>query len=494
MPKCFGATRLWGVAWMDNLLAAFASAVDRFPNRVALIDQAEREITFAEMQDRSDRFAAACVRRGLGRGDRALVAMPAGIELYVALSAIWRTGAVAVFPEPALGLAGLRHAVRTARPRVFVASGWYRWLRWIVPGLFGAPLLSPSPADAGNPPRHETVADDPALISFTSGSTGPPKAISRSHAFMMAQHRALSPLLASSREDRDLVGFPLFALVNLAEGRTSVLPNWRLSRPERVSAGALHAWITQQLITRLLLPPVLCETLVTANTAVPASVHSIFTGGGPVFPDMVQRLTQQTPGLRVISVYGSTEAEPIAHLDAADVNESDSCAMKEGEGLLAGAPVETVRLRIVDHEIVVAGAHVNQGYLDPAQDRETKIREDGVVWHRTGDAGRLDDQGRLWLLGRLGEMRPTEAGRYGPLAIETAARFWRGVEQAAFCDVESRPVLVVKGDARYLSEWRDKVARFGIKEVRALSHIPMDRRHRSKIDYPRLRAALKRHA
>jgi olefin beta-lactone synthetase len=465
---------------MDNLLAAFAAAVRRHPERVALVDGRGRELSFAEMADRVEGFAAVCARRGLGKGDRALVAMPVGLELYVALAGLWRVGAAAVFPEPALGLAGLRHAVRTTRPGVFVAAGWYRWLRWLVPGLVGLPTLSPSSSDGGVPPPRRDDPHETAVISFTSGSTGTPKAIARSHAFMMAQYRAVAPLLESEAVERDLVAFPLFVLVNLAAGRTSVLPDWKLSAPHRVSASDLLAWVSGQRVTRLLLPPVLCQKLADADMPIPA--QSLFTGGGPVYPDIVQCLMERNPGLRVVSVYGSTEAEPISHLDAADISDADWQAMRDGKGLLAGKPVDSIALRIVDGEIVVAGPHVNRGYLDPDQDRDTKRHENGTTWHGTGDGGRLDDQGRLWLLGRCHEM----AGVASPLVVETAARYWRGVRRAAVCG----ETLAVEGDSRHIADWVAFAAAFGITDVRHLARIPMDRRHGSKVDIPRLRAML----
>ncbi len=473
---------------MHSLPAAFADAVARHSESIALVDGSGREITFAELNARADRFAATCARRGIGPGDRVLLAMPVGIGLYAALSAIWRIGAVAVFPEPTLGLAGLRHAAKTTRPRAYLSSGWLQWLRFVVPGLFGLPLLKPSAADQGEAPAFTAQPDDPALISFTSGSTGAPKAISRSHGFLMAQHQAVAPLLASAVAERDLVAFPVFVLVNLAQGRTSVLPNWKLSALDRVTAPALIAWIDAQRITRLLLPPALCEILAEARLS--GQVTTIFTGGGPVFPDVIARLRSQSPNLRIVTVYGSTEAEPIAELDASEVSEDDWQAMRTGRGLLAGAPVSSIRLKIVDGEIVVSGPHVNRGYLDPAQGRETKIVEDGVVWHRTGDAGRLDNRGRLWLLGRWGETCRTGTGDVYPFAIETAARFWPGVRRAALCQGASHPILAVEADAQYLADCALRAEDFGIKNVRAVTRIPMDRRHRSKVDYGRLRQLL----
>ena len=469
---------------MTSLVDAFDAAVGRHPDRVAIVDGHGRATSFVALQARSLAFARGFARRGLGAGDRALVAMPVSADLYAALCGLWRIGGVAVFPEPAMGLPGLRHAARTTRPCAFVATSWYRALGWVVPELIGLPAPEAADADTLAPPTPPEAAG--ALISFTSGSTGRPKAMARSHAFMMAQYRALAPILATVGPDRDLVGFPVVALINLAEGRTSVLPGWRMRNLDRVTGSRVAGWAEEQGVTRVLLPPSLCEVL--AAHGCPASLRTVFTGGGPVFPDIVERLAQA--GQRVVCIYGSTEAEPMAVVEAGNINAGDVEAMKSGAGLLAGHPVPGIDLWIRDGEILVSGPHVNQGYLDPVHDAESKLADSGRIWHRTGDAGRLDDAGRLWLLGRHGD--PATHESCATLAVETAARYWPGVRSAALCATGKGPVLAIVGDDTHADTWRRHAAEFGIAEVQLFDRLPMDRRHGSKIDRAQLKKRVER--
>ncbi|MDJ1009651.1 MAG: AMP-binding protein [Paracoccaceae bacterium] len=461
---------------MADLVAAFRKAVAARGDAPALVEADGRAVSFRELLRRAEGFAAGLEARGVGRGDRALVAMPVGADLYAALAGLWMRGGVAVFPEPALGLRGVRHAVQAARPKVLVATGAYRFLR-LFPGLWGAKALRPG--GKGEPSAVEFGADDPALMSFTSGSTGAPKCIVRSHGFLMAQRAAVAPLL-EAKDARDLVAFPVFVLVGLAAGRCSILPNWRLSRQTTVTGAALATRIEETRATRALLPPALCERL--AEAGVPDCLREVFTGGGPVFPDTLRALAARC---RAVAVYGSTEAEPIAEIDAADISPEDWAAMAEGAGLLAGRPVPEVDLRLVDDEVWVAGAHVNDGYLDPADDAANKVRENGRVWHRTGDSARLDGQGRLWLLGRHDARIAHRGAWLYPFELEVPARLWPGVRRAALVEVSSRPVLVVEAEAS--GDWP---VPDGI-EVRHIPTIPMDRRHASKVDLAALRRSLR---
>jgi acyl-CoA synthetase (AMP-forming)/AMP-acid ligase II len=197
---------------------------------------------------------------------------------------------------------------------------------------------------------------------------------------------------------------------------------------------------------------------------------------------MLSALRKTHPNLNVTCVYGSTEAEPIAHLAQADITEADLSAMQNGQGLLVGRPTATTAVRIVDDEILVAGDHVNRGYLDPRHDAENKLTEDGLTWHRTGDAGYMDDAGRLWLLGRIGTDVVLAGRPTFPFAIEVAARQWPGVVGCALIMLKGDPALVLEGNKTELDTWGVAAARLGISHVRHVGAIPMDKRHASKVD------------
>ncbi|MEO9865055.1 MAG: AMP-binding protein [Yoonia sp.] len=473
---------------MADLISQFTRTVAANPDCTAIVNADGSSVSFAALHARAAKLANTWAKAGIGQGDRVLVAMGISSDLYATLAALWSLGATVVLPEPALGLAGVRHAVRTANVTAFCATGWYVGLRVVVPELWFIQRLALREADHGEL-RNAIAPTDIALISFTSGTTGAPKAIPRSHAFLMAQHDAVAPLLESDMPERDLVAFPVFALINLAAGRTSVLPNWNMSRLADLGSDQLADWIKDQNVSRALLPPALCTTL--SQTQRLPSLRKIFTGGGPVFPDMVAALRQAHPEVHVTCVYGSTEAEPITHLDRAQISDPDQAAMKAGKGLLVGKPTATTSVRIVEDEILVAGDHVNQGYLDPRHDAENKLHENGKIWHRTGDAGRFDDHGRLWLLGRIGTDVCLNEQPTFPFSVEVAVRQWPGVESCALISANGTPTLVICGDKTGLQTWVTSARALGISEIRHVTAIPMDRRHASKVDRKALLLQLK---
>ncbi|KIC41137.1 hypothetical protein RA27_10910 [Ruegeria sp. ANG-R] len=471
---------------MADLLSHFAAAVERTPNRTAIVDGKGHQISFQGLQSRVQHLAGRWQDKGIQPGDRVLMAMPVNADLYASLAALWSLGATVVLPEPAMGLSGLRHAARTTKPKAFCAAGAYSLLKFLFPSLWTLPLLTPGEGHS-TPTVHKVQPDDVALISFTSGTTGQPKAIPRSHAFLMAQHDAIAPLLHSNNAERDLVAFPVFTLINLAAGRTSVLPNWKLSKLSRLSSGQLESWIQTQQITRALIPPSLCEKLVQSGNTGP--LHTVFTGGGPVFPNLVEALISRH-SLSVMCVYGSTEAEPIAHLNARDISAKDHRDMAAGMGLLVGYPVPDIMLRIRDDEIQVSGAHVNDGYLNPTHSEKNKIKEGDIIWHRTGDAGTLDDHGRLWLWGRVGSEIEVASGILFPFAIEVAAQQWPGVDRCAFVKTKAGPTLCVQGSRTHLNDWSKSALGFGVPNVISIDNMPMDKRHASKVDRAKLRRIL----
>lgn len=469
-----------------NLISSFLHTADLRAGQTAVVAGDGGSISFADLARDSAQLAAAWQKSGISKGDRVLLAMPVGIPLYAAIAGLWRLGATIVFPEPAMGLAGLRHAIEMTRPDAFLSAGAYRWLPLIVPGLWRVRhKLSPQMGGGKADPLVDVEPDHPALISFTSGSTGRPKGIVRSHGFLAAQNACVAELLEPDREDEtDLVAFPVFVIANLGQGITSVLPNWKLTRHDRARAEDIAALVRTQSITRALIPPSICEVM--AQSSIGFDLSTVFTGGGPVFPDLIKRLTAKMPDTVLAAVYGSTEAEPICHLHAHEISERQWQDMANGKGLLAGRPIEQISLKIADDEIVVTGEHVNKGYLDGRGDEENKLRMDGDVWHRTGDAGRVDEAGNLWLRGRWS----ARAGALFPFEAEVAARSWPGVEQAALVPGSTPPTIAIQGDEAEAAGWQEKASALGDLEVKAVREIPLDRRHRSKVDYARLQSVL----
>lgn len=498
---------------MTTIPSILHENVGKWPDREALIAThrgRDTRVTFSELEAGAKSFAARLDADGIRHGDPVLVFVPMSIELYVALLGIFRLGAVAVFLDPSSGFGHINACCARLPPAALVCVRPLRWLRPFVSGLRRIPRVFAPPKPLGfsgtvSLPGLPTPGD-PALITFTSGSTGAPKAAVRTHRFLIAQHEALKNAICLEPGEKDLTTLPVFVLANLASGVTSVLPDARISHPGSVNAPRIAAQVGRLQPTRTGGSPALYQRL----TEIPGSLgrfQKIYTGGAPVFPAFLQNLQNLAPDCRIVAVYGSTEAEPIAHIDCSEITASDWQGMRDGKGLLAGLPIPEIRLRIVPDqwgkevgiqspvpfgetgEILVTGDHVLKGYLHGQGDEETKAAIDGEIWHRTGDAGYLDAQGRLWLLGRCSARVEDEKGTLYPFAAECVAMSLPFIRRAAFISAKGKRLLVVEGtrlSEENLAGLKSSLSWAAVDEIRVLRRIPVDARHNAKVNYPQL--------
>lgn len=511
-----------------NLVALITARVAVRPDAPAIVEVRRGRVcvtTFAELDDAAQRAAAMLREAGLREGEAVLVFQPMSAELYVALLALFRLGATAMFLDPSAGVAHMEACCELQQPRALIALTRAHLLRLRSPALrriplkfaVGVPVLGAwrwagwrdcTPLQELFP----AAADTPALLTFTSGSTGQPKAAVRSHGFLRAQHRTLERNLALQPGEVDLATLPVFLLANLASGVTSVIPDADLRAPGRIDPSPVLRQITTHQITRCAASPAFFERLLEGERAL-AGLRKIYTGGAPVFPRLLAALGAAAPDATVEAVYGSTEAEPIAHIERREIRADDHTAMRGGAGLLAGRPVAEIELRILREqwgtplgalsagefsgqcmpvgevgEIVVSGDHVLTGYLHGRGDAETKFHVAGRVWHRTGDAGRLDVEGRLWLLGRCSARVTDARGSLWPFAVECAALGDVRVRRAALASVAGRRVLAMEGAGLKAGDETllKSLAWAEIDRLVPVKRLPVDRRHNAKIDYPAL--------
>lgn len=509
-----------------NLVRVLGERAREFPDREALVEgrgRKRRALTFFELEKETQRGAAEWSELGVKPGDAILFAHPVAIDLYTALLSAFRLGAVAMFVDPSASAETIEAAVNRLRPRAFFGSGKAQLLRLLRPAIAEIPLhVSTAPSVAAwrwgsgegiVEEVHPCGPDFPALITFTSGSTGQPKAAVRTHGFLITQYETLSASLGFRSGEVDLVTLPIFTLANLAAGMTSVIADTNLAKPGQADADAIVAQIEKESVSRVVASPAFFERLNQRPGIKLDGLRHVFTGGAPVFPQLMQRLTRIAPLAEVVAVYGSTEAEPIAHLAWGEVGSRELNLMRRGKGLLAGMPIPEIELAILPNrwgqpiepltraalearkvavntpgEIAVAGRHVLTGYLDGVGDEETKFKVDGVTWHRAGDAGMLDEEGRLWLLGRAGAVIRDALGEVFPFAVETALSFHEELARSALVGLRGKRILVVEpGDSRLPENLLEEVSWAGIDRIVSVDKIPVDRRHNAKVDYPALK-------
>lgn len=502
-----------------NLVDHLQQHAREIGDQVALVDRdggGDREVCFRELARQVDEVSRFLRTQGFAAGDRVLVFHPVAIELYAFLLGCFQAGVVVVLADPSAGKKFLDGVCRRVRPKGFFGSRKAHLLRGMhaefrkIPVMMhpcgwclGSKSVWSSKGGAGSSKRFELEHDHPALITFTSGSTGEPKGVMRSHGFLLDQHRALDAALELKVGERDLVTLPVFALANLASGVTSVIADGDLAKPGEIDGERVADQCVRWKVTRATAAPAFFEAMMKAGKL--PGFEKVFTGGAPIFPDLVERLVRMCSGLKVTAVYGSSEAEPVAEFGSDGWTEEVLGVIRAGGGLPAGRPVcevailkdtfgekvdgadfESLRLSPNERgEIVVSGPQVLKGYLDGKGDEETKIRVGDTVWHRSGDAGWVDDDGCLWLVGRCqAGIRRASTTLY-PLAIEAALRLSFPERKMAAIECGGELLLVMEGSIPELLVETAKP--LGVERVLSVEKLPMDRRHQSKIDYPSLR-------
>ncbi len=521
---------LWG-ALDRNAMDRGVAVVEMTPDGPA------RTATFSSLAADVRRVAAGLQASGVRKGDRVALLVPPGVDLTVCLYACWRMGAVTVVADAGLGLRGMGRALAAAAPdyligvtRALAAAQAMRW-----PGRRIA--VSPTP-DAGlralgvwatlDTIRHRGEArpappppspDDLAAVVFTSGATGPAKGVRYRHRQAEAQVDALMAVYGIRPGDRLVAAFAPFALYGAAMGITSVVPAMEVTAPGSLGAGALGAAVEAIAATLVFASPAALRNIVaTAGELTETQrealgrVRLLMSAGAPVAPALLRRVAALMPNAEPHTPYGMTEVLPVADITLAGIE-----AAGDGNGVCVGRPLPGVDVMIdplddegrpvgapVDAsgrtgEVCIRAAHVKDGYDRLWVTQHASASPAG--WHRSGDVGHLDDQGRLWIEGRLQHVIATAAGPVTPVGVEHAAESVPGVALAAAVGVGpvgTQQVVVVLQQATgarrprladpALTDMVRAAVAVDVAAVLVVPELPVDKRHNSKIARGRVAA------
>nr|BFD68280.1 hypothetical protein HAGR004_33020 [Bdellovibrio sp. HAGR004] len=508
------------------------------------------EITYRHFAARINSFARGLMDIGIKKGDRVIIFLPMSLDMYTAMFAVQRIGAIAVFLDSWARSHHLGASAECVGPKAMISFKMAFDLVDQVPEFKSMPIrILYGPGDKFTHKFEDLLKQEPspiepveseftALITFTTGSTGKPKGANRTHRFLSAQHHALSHVIPYTEKDKDMPAFPIFSLNNLASGVTTILPALNLAAPAAHDSALLTCQILSENINCTTLSPSMLVGVAKyckENNIQLTGLRRVVTGGAPISKDDVKAFYEIAPQTDLWILYGSTEAEPMAHIEGRDMlkesNITDPEIIEEGVNVghisedidyrfirIKDGPIELKdspwsKIEVPDGEVgefICTGDHVCRDYYNnPDAFKTTKILDEkNRVWHRTGDLAYIDSEKNLWIVGRVNNAIERAGKYYFPVRAEVLLKRMDFTYRCAFLGVEDSKL----GQATYavveLKEGIDKTTfdfaaakkeiqrvfeknKIPVDEIKFVNKVPMDPRHHSKVEYKVLRDQLK---
>jgi malonyl-CoA/methylmalonyl-CoA synthetase len=481
----------------DNLFSALRAAV-RDPQRACVYGLDGPPLSYAELWTRSARFAQALRAAGVQPGDRVAVQVDKSLEAVLLYLAVLRAGAVHVPLNSAYTVPELSYFIGDAQPALLVCTPQARAALTALVQQLGVPrcltlgadgsgslpeAARPAPGDFEDVPRR---ADELAAILYTSGTTGRSKGAMLSHGNLWSNAQVLRDCWRFTAADVLLHALPIFHIhglfvainVTLAAGASMMLlPRFD---PEPVLQALRRATVMMGVPTfyvRLLKQPGLDRQAV-------QHVRLFVSGSAPLLPE-IHRQWQQRTGHVILERYGMSET---------GMNTSNPY---EGERVAGsvGPPLPGVQLRVVDAHsgaavargqvgmIEVRGPNVFRGYWRNPAKTQAEFRDDGFFI--TGDLGRIDERGYVFIVGRAKDLVISGGYNVYPREIELELDALEGVAESAvfgvphadFGEGVTAVVVAVPGavpsEAAMLAQLRARLAAYKLpKRVLLIDELP----------------------
>ncbi|MGY6021246.1 AMP-binding protein [Streptomyces spinosirectus] len=458
----------WALDWFDVI----ADGNDRTALHIVEEDGTEVRVTFAEMAERSDRVANWLRDRGVGAEDRILVMLGNQVELWETALAAMKLRAVVIPATPLLGPADLRDRVERGHVRHVVVRAGDAVKFDDVPGAYtricvgGLPLEGWEPyedayavAPAEFLPDGPTLADDPLMLYFTSGTTARPKLVEHTHTSYPIGHLATMYWIGLKPGDVHLnissPGWAKHAWSNLfapwnAEA-TVFIHNYT-----RFDAARLLAEMDRAGVTTFCAPPTVWRMLIQADlTQLRGRPREAVAAGEPLNPEVIEQV-RRAWGVTVRDGFGQTET-------AVQIANSPGQQLKSGS---MGRPSPGYRVELLDPVSGAPGVTEGEIALDLSArpvglmtgyhgDPERTAEAMAGGYYRTGDIGARDDDGYITYVGRSDDVFKASDYKISPFELESALLEHEAVAEAAVVPAPDEVRLAVPKAYVVLAEgWR----------------------------------------
>jgi acetyl-CoA synthetase len=447
------ARHRWEVPEHYNIAA---DVCDKHPrDALAMIherfDGAVRDVYWGELQDTAGRIANVLAAHGVGKGDRVAMLLPPTPETAAAFFAVYKLGAILLSMSVLYGDEGIRHRVSDAQAKV-VLTDQANATRLAGAGAEHVLVLDAALLDGASPAfaTLDTLADDPAQLYYTSGTTGLPKGILHAHRYLLA-HEEFA-LCHDVQPGERFHGMGEWAW---AAGICPLLGPWRLGAVQVVyqREGGFDPhrqldFLSRHRVTNVFGTPTAIRSMMRiadAGTRYPCQFRVVCAAGEPLNPEAIRWFREQY-GVTVLDYYGLSESYPLC-------GNFPFMAVREGS---MGRPLPGWDVQILDEDErpVPAGErgeiclrarsnpHYPLGYWNRPEDSQAVF---GGEWFHTKDAARCDADGYFWYEGRADDVIISAGYRIGPFEVESACLEHPAVaEAAAVASPDERRGHVVK--------------------------------------------------
>jgi acetyl-CoA synthetase len=433
------AAHRWEVPERYNIAA---DVCDKHPrDKPAMVwesfDGSSRELTWGELQDLANQATHALAARGVGRGDRVAVVLPATPETAAIFFGVWKLGAILLSMSVLYGDEGIQHRLGDSQATLLVtdAQNAPRFDPSWSPDMFvlEADSLAGSPTDFV---CADTSADDPAQLYYTSGTTGLAKGIVHAHRYILGHEE-----FAYCHEVQDGERFHGMGEWAWAAGISPLLGPWRLGAVQCVyrREGGFDPhkqldFLSRHQVTNVFTTPTAMRAMMAiedAGTRYPQAFRRVCSAGEPLNPEAIRWFRQQY-GVTVLDYYGLTESYPlVANYPFLEVREGSM-----------GKPMPGWDVELLDEneqpvkqgergEICLrarSNPHYPLGYW---RNDEAGAETFGGEWFHTKDAAVQDEDGYVWYVGRADDVIIAAGYRVGPFEVESTCLEHPAVREAA---------------------------------------------------------------
>jgi long-chain acyl-CoA synthetase len=461
-------------------------------DRVALV-HGDTRLTYAELRDQVDRLAGALAARGLSAGAPVALVLPNVPDFVIGFLAILRAGGVVVPLNPHFKEAELEFHFRECGVRaVFTDEASADGCAAVAARLDDAPevftSVEPLIAEGGTPPPLPAIDDD-AVFQYSSGSTGRPKRVPRTHRHLRAEADGYVAAIGLTEDDSIFCTIALFhtygmgccLLASVRAGATLVVfdnPN-----PFVLQRGRALALLERERATVFPGVPFTFRVLAEASEEADLSSLRLCFSASAALPRSTFNAFHSRFGVPVRQLYGCTEAGCVT----VNVDEDPVATAAS-----VGTAQDGVELRVVDEagepvadgrigDVLIRSVAMTPGYADASELNADAFR-DG--WFASGDRGRIDEEGRLFLTGRVKRLIDVRGDKVDPVEVEDVLAVHPKVAEVVVLGVESdvpgeetvKAVVVPAGDAheRELIRYcRERLADYKVpSRVEFLEEIP----------------------